>query len=80
MKKLLLFTALFISLSTFAQKKDSVVVSKDTTIQILLSINQYRALLSTMDRYIDSKAVTKDWFDFLQKIATIYQPADKPKK
>jgi hypothetical protein len=66
-----LILGLFISLSATAQ-------SKDTTIQITMSIQDYRAVLSTIDNNIDSKKVTKDLILFLQRSTKIV--ADKPKE
>jgi len=65
-----LILGLLISLSATAQ-------SKDTTIQITMSIQDYRAVLSTIDNNIDSKKVTKDLILFLQRSSKIV--ADKPK-
>ena len=70
MKKLLIATALLFSLSAGAQKKD-------TTIQITVTLDQFRALIYTIDQNIDSKKTSKDIVDFLQKSAQIV--ADKPK-
>jgi hypothetical protein len=53
---------------------------RDTTIQLKMNINQFRALLGTIDANIDSKSVSKSLLEFLQKSAQIVQPADKPKK
>lgn len=73
MKKVLVFAALIISLSASGQKKD-------TTIQITVSIDQLRALLLMIDQNVDSKKVSKELIDFLQKNAQILQPAIKPKQ
>ena len=74
MKQLLTLTALFFSLNLLAQDK-----KQDTTIQIILPLDQYRALIYALDQNIDSKKLSKEIFDLLQKSASIYQPADKPK-
>ena len=71
MKKLLTILAIFISLSAISQKKD-------TTIQITVTLDQYRALLFKIEQGFDSKALTKDVTDFLNKSAQIV--ADKPKQ
>jgi hypothetical protein len=71
MKKLLTTIALFIALSSQAQK------TQDTTIAITVNISEYRAILYTIDQNIDSKKVSKDILDFIQKNAKIV--ADKPK-
>lgn len=63
---------LLISVSVFAQKKDSVqvVITLDTT--------SYKQLLYIIETNIDSKQVTKALFDLLQKNARLVE-ADKPK-
>ena len=53
---------------------------RDTTIQIKMNINQFRGLLYAIDQNIDSKKVSKELLEFLQKSAQMVQPADKPKK
>lgn len=81
MKKAILFAiAAIISAASFSQKKDTTVTPKDTTIQLLINLNQYRALLYKIDLNIDSKKESKELLDFLQKSASIYQPAEKPKE
>ena len=62
--------ALVVSLSAQAQKQD-------TTIHIVLPLETYRQLLSTLDKVIDSKQLSKELFDLFQKNTTIY---DKPKE
>ena len=80
-KSILTIAILFIASLGMAQaKKDSTVAVKDTTISVQMSINQFRALLGTIDANIDSKSVSKSLLEFLQKSAQIVQPADKPKK
>lgn len=79
MKKAI-FIFLFLPLGLMAQKKDSVQVKKDTTIQILMPLEQFRALLYTIDVNIDSKKASKELIDFLSKSASIFQPADKAKQ
>lgn len=71
MKKTLFAIAILFSLSASAQKKD-------TTIQITLPLEQFKVLLYTIDANIDSKKVSKDLLEFLQKSAQIV--ADKPKE
>jgi hypothetical protein len=71
MKKLLTTAALFIALSSQAQEK------QDTTIAITVNINEFRALLYAIDTNIDSKKVSKELLEFIQKNAKIV--ADKPK-
>ena len=70
MKKALLSIAILFALSASAQKKD-------TTIQITVTLDQYRAILYTIDQNIDSKKVSKDIVEFLNKSAQMV--ADKPK-
>lgn len=72
MKKLLTTTALFIALSSQAQK------TQDTTIAMTVNINEYRAILYTIDQNIDSKKISKELLDFIQKNSKIV--ADKPKE
>ena len=69
MKKILIIAALFAATSLQAQKQD-------TTIHIVLPLETYRQLLSTLDKVIDSKQLSKELFDLFQKNTTIY---DKPK-
>ena len=72
MKKLLTTTALFIALLSQAQEK------KDTTIAMTVNINEFRAILYTIDTNIDSKKVSKELLEFIQKNSKIV--ADKPKE
>lgn len=80
MKKQILTIAicLIASLGMAQVKKDTTVAVKDTTISIQMNINQFRALLYSIDQNIDSKKVSKELLEFLQKSAQIV--ADKPKK
>lgn len=75
-KSILTLSICLIAAFAFAQEP----VKKDTTIQITLNINQFRVLLSTIDQNIDSKKLSKELLEFLQKSAQIVQPSDKPKK
>jgi hypothetical protein len=72
MKQLLTTAALFIACLSQAQKK------KDTTIAMTVNINDFRAILYTIDTNIDSKKVSKELLDFIQKNSKIV--ADKPKQ
>ena len=72
MKKLLTTTALLFALLSQAQEK------QDTTIAMTVNINEFRALLYTIDQNIDSKKVSKELLEFIQKNAKIV--ADKPKE
>lgn len=79
-KSILIIAILFISSLGIAQKKDSTVAVKDTTISVQMNINQFRQFLFAIDQNVDSKKVSKELLEFLQKSAQIVQPADKPKK
>lgn len=69
MKKTITFLiAAFICVASFGQKQD-------TTIVITVSLDQYKGLLYVIDQNIDSKKVSKDLIEFLQKSAAI-----KPKE
>lgn len=75
-----LVTAL--SLSGFSQEKKKA----DTTIQVTMSLDNFRAVLYTIDANVDSKKVSKELIEFLQKSAQVVadkpkeQPAEKPKE
>lgn len=82
MKKTLLLIAIAFSLSASAQNlKDAKIVDfkpkQDTTIRVDLPIEQFRVLLYAIDQNIDSKKVSKELLEFIQKNAQIV--ADKPK-
>ncbi len=77
MRKSILTLLICLPLALMAQIDTT---KRDTTIQIKMNINQFRALLGTIDANIDSKSVSKSLLEFLQKSAQIVQPADKPKK
>lgn len=81
MKKSILTIAicLIVSLGIAQAKKDSTVAVKDTTISVQMNINQFRQLLFAIDQNVDSKKISKDLLEFLQKSAQIVQPVDKPK-
>ena len=74
-----LIIAAFIAVSSFGQQKkeDSLVVQpkKDTTIQIVMSLDQFRSLLYAIDANIDSKKASRELIEFIQKSAAI-----KPKE
>lgn len=78
MKKLLTSLLILATLTVNAQDK-----AKDSTIQITVSLNDFRALLSVIDANIDSKKTSKELLEFLQKSAKLVtptvDPADKPK-
>ena len=52
---------------------------QDTLINIEITLSQMRALFATIDQNLDSKKVSKEILEFLQKNARLVQPADKPK-
>lgn len=64
MKKTMLIIGLFFCLASTAQKKD-------TTIQFIMSIEQFRGLMISIDASIDSKKASKEIIDFLIKSAAI---------
>lgn len=67
---------LFITAISFGQVK-----KEDTTIVITVSLDQYKALLYTIDSNIDSKKVSKDLIDFISKSAAIKpKEIEAPKK
>lgn len=95
MKQLILIALTILTISVFnsqaqtkssATKKpdqvkvDSIKTPADTTITFSMNVNLYRQLLYTLDQNIDSKKVSREILEFLQKIAQIKQPADNPKK
>jgi cob(I)alamin adenosyltransferase len=59
-------------------KKDTVVVKKDTTVTMTCTLDEMRAFLYTIDQNIDSKKLSKDLVEFVQKRVQIV--ADKPKE
>jgi len=67
-------------LSVFTLQAQEVPVKQDTTITVQMNISQYRELLMAIDQNIDSKKISKEILEFLQKNAKMVQPADKPKK
>lgn len=72
MKKTIIALFMLVSVSALAQKKDSVnvVITLDTT--------SYKQLLYVIQESIDSKKLTKEIIELLQKNAKLV--ADKPKK
>ena len=73
-KTITFFIAAFICVASFSQQK------QDTTIVITMPLDQYRALLYTIDQNIDSKKVSKELLEFLQKSAAIKPKEIEPKK
>lgn len=80
MKKLLTLLLVLVTLTATAQNKPE---PKDSTIQVTVSLNEFRALLAVIDASIDSKKTSKELLEFLQKNAKLLtppvDPADKPK-
>ena len=66
-------------MSAFTIQAQDVPVKQDTTIAVQMKLDQFRALLMAIDQNIDSKKVSKEILEFLQKNARLVQPADKPK-
>lgn len=54
-------------------------VVNDTTVQVTMNINEFRAVLYAISSAIDSKKATSEIVDFLQRKARMLEPADKPK-
>lgn len=75
MKKTIIIGAILFSLSANAQQKESKVI--DSTVEIKLSLNEYRAVMSAIDVNIDSKKISKELLEFIAKNAQLI--ADKPK-
>ena len=67
--------ALLITAASFGQSKDT--TRKDTTVTLTCSIDEMRALLSVIDQNIDSKKLSKEIMEFIQKRVQIV--ANKPK-
>ena len=72
MKKILFL--LLLSTTAMAQDKPK----QDSTIQITLKLDEFRLLV--IDQNIDSKKLSKEVLEFLQKNTKLLQPADKPKQ
>lgn len=73
--------ACLIAVALFAQEKPKdAPVKQDTTISVQMNINQFRGLLMAIDQNVDSKKISKELLEFLQKSAQIVQPKDKPKE
>ena len=80
-KSILTLSLILVSILAFSQDKPKDAPAKaDTTISIQMKLDQFKALLYTIDASIDSKKVSKELLEFLQKSAQIVQPADKPKQ
>ena len=72
MKKAIIGILVLFTLNTKAQEK------KDTTLQTTLTINEFRAVLYAIDQNIDSKSLSKQLIELLNKNTKIV--ADKPKE
>ena len=70
MKKLLFSIAVLFSLSASAQKAD-------TTIQITMSLDNFKGLLYAIDQNVDSKKTSNELISFLQKSAAIKPKEEK---
>lgn len=80
MKKtiLTLFVCL-LAIIALAQDKPKVEPAKqDTTISFQMNIQQFRAVLITIDQNIDSKRISKELLEFLQKSAKMIEPKPQP--
>jgi hypothetical protein len=53
-------------------------IVKDTTIQVVLSLDKFKMLLYSIDTNIDSKKASKEIIQFLQQSARLLE-AEKPK-
>lgn len=80
MKKSILTLLLLVSVSlVFAQEKPKVEpVKQDTVIAVEMKIDQFRAVLMTIDQNIDSKKISKELLEFLQKSAKMIEPKPQP--
>jgi len=70
----------FLILSAFTLQAQDLPVKQDTTIAVQMKLDQFRALLIAIEQNVDSKKISKEILEFLQKNARLVQPADKPKK
>lgn len=75
MKKLLFIIILF--LYAFAANAQKESAKKDTLVSIQFTLVQYRSVLYTIDSNIDSKKVSKELLEFIQKHTRLVE--DKPK-
>ena len=76
MRKLITTLSFFFIAAICFGQKDS--TAKDTTIQITVKLNDFKALLFLIDQNIDSKKTSKEILDFLYKNAAIL-PTEKKK-
>ena len=70
MKKILFSIAILFSLNASAQKAD-------TTIQITMSLDNFKGLLYAIDQNVDSKKTSNELISFLQKSAAIKPKEEK---
>lgn len=61
-----------------SQKKLEPLIIKDTTVTLTCSLIEMRSLLFVIDQNIDSKKLSKELMEFIQKRVQIV--ADKPKE
>ena len=66
MRKAIILGAILFSLSASAQKESKII---DSTIEIKMSLNDYKAVMSAIDQNIDSKKISKEILEFLAKNA-----------
>jgi hypothetical protein len=82
MKQLIIIVLVVLGIAFAGQaqtKSDTTKTQADTVIAVQMPLNQFRALLYSLDQNIDSKKTSKEILEFLQKSARIVQPVDKPK-
>lgn len=75
MKKSIL-TLLLLTSIAFAQDKPQ--AKQDTVISVEMKLDQFRAVLMTIDQNIDSKRISKELLEFLQKSAKMIEPKPQP--
>lgn len=71
-----LITLLLITGVAFAQDKPQ--AKQDTVIAVEMKIDQFRAVLITIDQNVDSKKISKELLEFLQKSAKMIEPKPQP--
>lgn len=77
MKKTIIIAAILFSFSANAQTKDTK-EKKDTTVQVTMTLDQFKSVIATIDKNVDSKSVSNALIEFLYKSTQIV--ADKPKQ
>jgi hypothetical protein len=76
MKKTIIIAAILFSFSANAQTKEK----KDTTVQVTMTLDQFKAVVATIDKNIDSKSVSNSLLEFLYKNTQIVEDKPKPIK